>query len=233
MKLRQIITEDQILNSLKQYFDNVNISDRSSEGISIDGDLTIKEGVKLKELPIKLNVVTGTLDLMNCGLTSLKNFPNKSNILNIGMNKDLKSLSTETPMDVNFIFADEIGVTDLSGVKLSRCQGISLEKCANLKSLNGLGNTHLSELNVAKCAAFEDDLTKYNIDVADVSLSISKNMPMVFLIALGKPQIRNLGSDNDPLIKIAKKYHNKGPDVVIDLIRELRDAGFKSAARIV
>lgn len=236
MRLRQLIRESNAASILSTYFqkDKYESIEETPDGVNVDGNLIVKEDIKnLKHVPIKLNHVTGLFDVMNCGLTSLKNAPNSCASLSIGENPTLTSLATDTPIDISGeLYADDLGITDLSGLNLKNCKSISLNRCKNLKSLAGLGNFNLKELNIKDCGSFEDDLTQYNIEKVNVTLDKSPNMPMVFLITSGTPKIISLGSDSNPLIKIAKKYIDKGPTSVLDLIRELRDQGFKNAARV-
>jgi hypothetical protein len=235
MKLKQIIKENEDTSLIKKYFDESGFSkiEVTPDGVNVEGDLIFRsETLQVEELPVKLNIVTGNVDLMGSGIKTLKNIPNSCNSLNVSYN-GLTSLATDTPLVVNSLAADGTNITDLSGIKLNGLQYLTLEYCEQLRTLKGLEGVAVKELTLKGCPLFEDDLSRYNIDIVDIELADCKNMPLVFLVAFGKPHIKEVGRDTSPLIKIAKKYLDKGPSVVLDLVRELRDQGFKNSAKVL
>ena len=234
MKLRQIITENKEEDFIKKYFmnaDKLNVTN-TSDGINVIGDLYIKEGVSLNEVPFKINKVDGTLDLMNCDLKSLKNVPNRCTKLIVSHNS-LLSLACDSPVDTVTFDASDNPMENLAGLKIGPLDSLRLRRCVNLKTIKGIEDVKIGRLNLEQCSNFQDDLSKYeNINSLRMDIADSQNMPMVFLIAFGRPRLAEVKSKSEDLNKILQKYYNKGAGVVLDLMRELRDLGLVQAAKI-
>jgi hypothetical protein len=171
---------------------------------------------------------------MGLQLENLNNMPNECKKLLLSYN-NISSVATNHQIKTNILsLKGNDPLVNLQGLQVTNLFQLSLEECKNLKTLDGLQNIKVANLILTDCPNFEDDLFKYkdNIENVEIDPTDSPNMPLVFMIVYGKPQINTDIIKNAELKKIIKKYYEKGPTEAFDLIRELRDKGFKKAAQI-
>jgi hypothetical protein len=239
MKLKQIIKENSDLKSkLQQYFKVDGDVSETANGISVDGNVDFEEGVNLTELPFAFDKISGTLDLSAGKLRNLNNFPREVGDVFLDSNPDLTSLATQYPvvsLTGNFS-AKNTGITDLAGFQVNNIRKFNLSINKQLKSLDGT-SVNIGTVLLTKCNALQADLTKYtNIKEIQADIVSGTTFPLTRILAFGSiaPSIKlQKGDTADPgLWKIIQKYQGKGPENVLDIMRDLRDAGYKNNARI-
>lgn len=236
MKLKQIIKESNELAQLNKLFDG-DIREGST-GIDVNGDLYAKDGKDIKSLPVQLNSISGELVLTGVKLTDLKNFPRKVKTAYLDNNPNLTSLATDYPVDMTggTVDAKNTGVTDLTGFQITGLSTLKLSNCKSLTSLDGT-TERIQLVDVKGCPNLNADLTKYkNID--KIVTDVNSNLPIVKLLISGLAgttpliQLAKSPSTSPALWKIIQKYQGKGPENILNIMRELRDAGFAENARI-
>lgn len=239
MKLKQIIVENtDPISILKQNFNIVGSARVGPQGVDIDGDLESKEGKRISEIPVPLGNITGTLDLSFCGLTSLKNFPNRVGRIHLDGNKAIKSAATDHPVECSHLSFKNTGISDLSGYQFSNVKALILTQCDNLVSLDGT-TEKIGDVTISDCPKFSANVTKYtNINTIKLTVDNNTKVPLVMPILRisdhsSKPYVTLLKKDGaEEIWKIISNYRLTGPEQILNLIRALRDKGFKEAARI-
>jgi hypothetical protein len=242
MKLKKVIKENADLKSkLKEYFDiDGNVSE-TANGISVDGDVHLKDKLQIKpdELPFAFDKISGTLDLSNGNLTNLNNFPREVGDVFLDSNPKLTSLATQYPITslTGEFYAKKTGITDLAGFRVNNIRKLDLSTNEKLKSLDGT-SVNIGIVILKKCNAFlQTDLTKYtNIKQIQIEVGSGTTFPLTRILAFGsvKPIITLLHTSGTELglWKIIEKYKGKGPENILDIMRDLRDAGYESNARL-
>lgn len=236
--MKRIIKESTELSLLKQYFDTSGTVTETVDGISVDGDVEFKEGKRIKEIPVAFDKISGTFDMTNAGLENLNNFPNVINgDVFLDNNKSLMSLATAYPVDCRGTFyAKATGITDLTGFQVSNIRNLLLTSCLNLQSLDG-ALVNIASIVINKCPAFRADVSKYK-NVGSIALELDNQIgvPITRLLAFGstRPVIKLTKHVSTPpeLWKIVSKYQGKGPENILYIMRDLRDAGFDQLAKI-
>lgn len=242
MKSKQVIKENADLKSkLEEYFDIDGTVSETANGISVDGDVFLKDKLKVKfnELPFAFDKISGTLDLSNGNLTNLNNFPREVGDVFLDENPKLTSLATQYPVTSlnGEFYAKNTGITDLNGFQVNNIRKLDLSTSKQLKSLDGT-SVNIGMVILKKCESFlQTDLTKYtNIKQIQIDVTPGASFPLTRILAFGsvKPVITLLqtsGTDRG-LWKIIEKYKGKGPENILDIMRDLRDAGFERNARL-
>ena len=239
MKLNQFIREatDNIadINLLKKYFDIGGNITSGSNGLEIDGDIDVKDRIKLEELPVKIHQVTGDIRLQVCGLISLKNFPSSANKVDVSGNSELLSLETDQPIICRSFDATGTGITSLDNVKIT-ANTLHLRDCNALQKVLG-SSVQIKNIDVSECINLKDDPSAIpGIEVVRINPYVAKDVPLVSMILLDRVKIIFEADEFTPaskeLEKIIKDYRNKGPKEVLNLIRALRDAGYKGNAKL-
>ena len=238
MKQKRIIKESTELSLLKQYFEISGTVTETANGISVDGDVEFKESKRVKEIPVAFDKISGTFDMTNAGLENLNNFPNVINGDVFLSNNDLlMSLATAHPVDCRgTIDAKATGITDLTGFQVSNIKNLLLTSCLKLQSLDG-ALVNIASIVIKKCPAFRADASKYkNVGSITLELDNQTGVPITRILAFGstRPVIKltEIKSTPPELWKIISKYQGKGPENILDIMRDLRDAGFDEMAKI-
>lgn len=236
MKLKQFIKEasDNIadVNLIKKYFDIEGTITPSDRGLVIEGSMDIKDRVYLDELPVKIHSVSGNFNIAACKLKSLKNFPATANKIDVSGNAELTSLTTDEPITCQTFSANEVGITSLDNVKIN-ARTMFLRECENLQSV--LGNSgQIKRIDISGCPQLQQDPTLIpGIELVRINPYTAKNVPLVRIILDTSVDVKFEEDTVDKnLEKIITKYRHQGPSKVLDLIRELRDAGYKGNARV-
>ena len=247
MKLQEIKKKVYYNDPFDRYFLLDAKVTKSSKGYNILGDATLKPEfkMKLKELPFKINEISGVLDLSSSFLTSLKNFPNKAGTINLSHCPRIHSLASPEPIEVSNSFKFEgSSIVNASGAQIS-AYSLEFDDCVFLKSLRGLSG-NINFIYLFGCSNFEQDPYELlesikGLEKVSFNLKSLKKVPLIKSI-LFTPMNDNvnarirfalIGTTNgDKLEKIVNKYHMKGPSQIVNLMRELRDAGFEDHAKI-
>ena len=217
---------------------------KSDKGYDISDSIKLKEEfkIKLKELPFKINYIHGTLDLEGSFITSLKNFPNIGKKIDVSHCPRLHSLASPEPIKIDEFRAVKLDIVNLEGVQIST-NTLELDNCSSLRTLRGLKGT-VNYIYLYNCPQLEQDpiemiQTIEGIKKVVITPLISTKVPMVksILFALDDESARIRFSmprceEGDRLTDIITKYNMKGASQIVNLIRELRDAGFGGNARI-
>jgi hypothetical protein len=232
MKLRQIIYEDKEESFWKANFKNFKTMTKTPDGWNFEPDISSQEDKNITELPYKINKVENECDLMGIQLENFNNMPNECHSLLLNYN-NISSVATSHLIKTDILSLVDNPLVNLQGLQTTDLFELSLKECSKLQTLDGLQNIKVKNLILTDCPSFEDDLFKYkdNIETVEIDPTDSPNMPLVFMILYGKPQINVNIIKSTALKKIIQKYYEKGPTEAFDLIRELRDNGFKKAAR--
>jgi hypothetical protein len=237
MKVTQLITENtDPISVLKQYFDVNGKITETSNGISVNGDVDLKDGKRLQEIPLAFDTITGRFDLSAAGLKNLNNFPRKVGRVYLDDNDDLISLATPYPVRCDGVFsAKSIGIRDLKGFQVTDINELNLSGCNDLESLDGT-SVNINYVDVSKCKSLIADLTKYkNIQEIQIDVVPGTTIPLTKILAFGSstPEIKLQRTNNvdATLWKIIQKYQGKGPENILDIMRDLRDAGYERNAR--
>lgn len=236
MKLKQFINEasDNIadINLIKKYFEVTGEITPTDQGLTVDGSLHIKERVYLDEVPVKIYSVTQNFDVAASNLKSLKNFPSTVFTINISGNPEITSLVTDEPITCQVFNASETGITTLDNVKIN-VQTLFLRECEHLQKILG-SSGQIKKIDVSGCPQLQEDPAAIpGIQVIRINPYIAKNVPLVRMIlsdAISVKVEENLVDKN--LEKIINEYRSKGPGEILNLIRALRDAGYKGNARL-
>lgn len=236
--MKRIIKESTNLSVLKQYFDTTGTVTETANGISVDGDVEFKEGKRVKEIPIAFDKISGVFDMTNAGLENLNNFPHEvTGDIFLDNNKSLTSLATSHPVNCyGVVFSKVTGITDLTGFQISNIKSLMLTGSTDLQSLDGSA-VGISRVVITRCPSFTADLSQYkNIGTIVFTPAIMSGIPLARILAFGsvRPVIHILKDSSTPsaLWKIVDKYQGKGPENILHIMRDLRDAGFDSSARI-
>ena len=244
MKLRQIIYENQVIQEIERYFTSDgkkaplrSIIINSYGEIDIDGNACLREGKQLKRLPWKINRVEGTFDMQESDLESLENFPSKTHNIQIDGCEHLYSLASDHDINSKSVFANQIPIKNLKGARLQVENFLYVRGCKNLESLEG-NQGYIKDVDITHCPNFIQDPMTLGCSVVMADDSCTK-LPLIRGLLLsqnfGTPQNPKLifHCINSPQLKrICDKYYMKGPSQIVNLMRELRDAGFKDHARL-
>ena len=246
MKLRQIINENQIINEIRKSFSQdgrgiIPIEEiiETPDGYNLKGPVRINEKNSFKKLPWKINIVRGDFDMQGRKLESLENFPREARIIIVDDSENMTSLESSDIIDANTLEANNIPIRNLKGAKLHVVVA-NFTNCHNLQSLEG-NERNLYTVDISNCSHFSQDpmtITKCSIIKAN---SNCVKLPLVKAILFSNTNYNGPKFIFDfdynfhraaLLREIYNKYLGKGPSQIINLIRELNDAGFKDHARI-
>ena len=201
--------------------------------VHIRGSLRSVHGIKIEKLPFKISTVSNKLELVNCGLTSLENFPNFARLVNVNENATLTTLRMNGPLECNIFLAENTGIKDFEGNQFTQAKSMYLTNCKNLVSLNGLNqHIYVRLISLQGCQNFnhrDPDLYTYNI--RDISVDTDANLsPFLMSFLKGYPKML-FHNDNFEKTKqlndTIKPFTGTGPKNMINLIRALKDAGYK------
>lgn len=234
MRLRQIIKES---TDLDQLYDTFMISkgtaSETPDGINLSHGLEVRMGSIIKSFPVQLNIVKGTVFCPDVGLTNLKNFPRKVDAVTLDRNQTLTSLATDYPVELNGkLSAVWTGITDLTGFKFRGLRYLILSNCHSLTSLDGTSEK-IEVVNVAGCPKLTVDLTKYK-NIKRIITDIRPDRPNMKYLLDPRIEFDVSGRPDDQVSvwRIIQKYQGKVPQNILNIMRELRDAGFSEYARI-
>ena len=232
MKLRQIINEN---SKISTYFDCSGIVEKREGGIVCLGNMIVNTpGKQITELPWKIDSCRDFI-MKFSRLRNLKNFPRKAFMIDVAVNDALKSLASEDPITVKTIFdGSSLKIENLDGVKIS-ADILNLRNCRSLKHATGYEGAGINNLYLTYCENFEQDPKSITwAKKIFIYPTKCKKMPLIKSILFADsnlPKIEFEGSSND-MIDIIQTYKNKGLREIVNLMRELRDAGYKGNARI-
>jgi hypothetical protein len=235
MKLTQIVTESaDVIDEFYRFFEVNGDVSHDNHGIVVNGDAIIREKKQISALPFKISKVTGTFDMMNSGLTSLKNFPNEALKINVSSNIKLKSLVSDGPIRCNVFNANDTSVIDLDNCQLIIKDFLDLQECNQLRSVLG-NNSHgvvCERINIIDCPEFQDDPVKINAKFNAVKITYEKKLPLLrFTLYPSTTIMLDTGVPRN-LRQILLDYRWKGPAAMLDLMMAMRNAGFKDNARL-
>ena len=237
MKLRQLIKENDrdTTQMVEQYFHGDFYAVQKFEGLEINGNIKANDyGLQLTKLPWKIHNVHHMI--INSGnIQTLKNFPNFATSIDVSDTK-LKTFKSDGPIISSELFqanALPIETIDESNIET---QLMNLNSCHFLKSFTN-NKGHIKILSIKNCKSFiQDPKTIENVDEIYINLLNNHKMPIINSILFAEatsPLITfSRMSPDQTLYDICIKYRNAGMRQLVNLMRELRDAGYKNQARI-
>lgn len=138
MKLKHFITESAEAE-VKKWFKVEGKLTETPDGIVVDGDLRIIPGKALPELPFKIAEVTGEFSMENAKLTSLKNFPDRADVIVIDGNTSLTSLAGGEHIVCEEFIATGCGLVNLEGCPSAKF--FNFRRSPRLESTKGLNTS--------------------------------------------------------------------------------------------
>ena len=241
MKLRQIIREAEINSNSKSeiiqdflrhfYLTSStakNIKIRyGTTGLNIKGWAESNElGKKLLSLPWRINSCEMFIN-QNGMIENLHNFPYVSTVINLTGCHNLQSLESKFTIKTDHFNASDTSITSLKGARL-QARGLILKSCRLLVSLQG--NTEkIDQITLRDCPNFKEDPVLCGIPkiISDPSC---RNLPIVRGVLTGVLQFDT--RDDALLDSIVSKYYDTGYKNIVNFVRELRDEGYESHARL-
>lgn len=217
---------------LEKYFRIKGTVEPSGHGLIVKGDLDYKPSTcnTLKRLPVKIYQVTGKLLLESEQLETIDNFPNTVGNMQLYAPK-LKSLVSSTgDISCSNLSLHESKIEDVKSSSFKDIVKLEVADFPNLKTLDGIDPSTIQEITIKNCPNFQG---KFNNFLALVKGSVSGNISVSFPIVSALLKNIKFTTTNPELSKIVSKYGgNFKPEHTINLMRELRAAGFKDAARV-
>ena len=198
----------------------------------------------IREIPIPIAKVEGTLGITGGDLVSFKNIPRESGKIKI-LACPITDASTQYTVQSNDIELQSLsGTKNLSGLNVN-CKSFLINNCNELTTLDGIqGN--IDRLTIKKLKSLTDDLSALPVRANSIVLSfapIGNNMPSY---ANAKGLIKIILQNNvsnisitdmelipdKKLLDIFKKHQGRGLKEILPFIRDLRLAGYASVANI-
>lgn len=240
MKLKNFIVES-FEAEVKKFFKVSGKISQTPEGIVVDGDLSIISTKTLSEIPWKIHEVTGEFSVENSKLSSLKNFPDRAEVIIVSGNAELTSLAGGEHIICEEFDASNTGITDLTGCPSATI--FNFRNCPNLRSTKGLNtNQPIRMIELDRSPNLEDitELTKkiggsklgrstvdFNPAGSFLRLVLVNGLPgyLNFDIVFPKSSDRATQKTQQDVQNIFAEFKGKGLSSAIELIRRYHNEG--------
>lgn len=227
---------------LKKFFKITGSVEITPDGIDVDGDVLSLRGPGLTEIPFKFNNVSGSFDMQDYKkLTSLTNFPNQCDTIDISSNEGMETLAGGENLVCRSFVAEYSHLKSLEGSP--RAKVYSFEDSLELQTTEGLQMSEIEAVNLRGCNGLKvvKNLTEpqgRKFDQVSI-ITYNPSLPIAGLILTAGREGRlnlkmDLGKDaklNQKLKPIMMDFNGRGLGVAMELIRTLRDRGFDGNAR--
>lgn len=236
MKLKHFITESSEAE-VKKWFKVEGKLTETPDGIVVDGNLQIIGGKVLPELPFKIAEVTGEFSMENAKITSLKNFPDRADVIIVDGNPTLTSFAGGEGIVCDEFSAVGCGVVNLQGCPSAK--SYKFRRSARLESTKGLNTSQQIEsvlIDLCPMLTDIDELTKriagsrqgkstitYNQEINLLKLILVNGNPGYLNFNIAFPDDTGMNPQEKNVLKnlqnLFSEFKGKGLSSTIEFIR--------------